>query len=69
MRLQKEVGYDKIRLYTYQVDESIRREILKFDTDLIYIADFDISYESFCKYQINMRNKSIKRFFKFIEFL
>lgn len=63
MRLQKEVGYDKIRLYTYQVDESIRKEILKFDPELISIADFDISYESFCKYQINMRNKSIKIFF------
>lgn len=57
LRLQKSVGYDKIHLYTYKVDESMRDEIKNFDPEMIQLTEFDIEFESVCKYQITLLNK------------
>lgn len=54
LRLQKSVGYDKIRLYAYRVDELVREQIRRFDTNLIEMTTHDIEFESVCRYQISL---------------
>lgn len=59
LRLQKSVGYDKIRLYTFQVSNVTIENIRSFDPDLIEINVVDIDFKTICKYQIYISTKGI----------
>lgn len=53
IQIQKEFGLNKIKFYFWQVDEYIKKEILKENFDFVQIVEYKTNFDQVCHWFIN----------------
>ncbi|CAF0821584.1 unnamed protein product [Brachionus calyciflorus] len=56
IKIQKSIGYDKVKLYTYYVSDEIKERILRKNRQFVEFIDFTTNFNDTCKYAIKMRD-------------